>query len=198
MPAPRIFLMGRMFSRRFIIFASMRKLENHELGRPTQEEFFEMRKFPVVVVADNVRSLHNVGSMFRTCDAFAVEALYLCGITATPPDKEIHKTALGAEQTVAWRHFLKTSDAVDLLQSEGYTVLAVEQAEGAAMLDAFRIDPERKYALVFGNEVRGVDQQVVDRCAGCLEIPQAGTKHSLNVSVSAGVVLWAFFRQFGL
>ena len=150
----------------------MRKITNEELHRPSVEEFAAMPKLPLVVVLDNVRSAQNVGSFFRTGDAFAVERIALCGITAVPPCRELHKTALGAEQSV---------------------VLAVEQVEGAAMLDALAFDPQARYALVFGNEVEGVSQEAVDRCDGAVEIPQLGTKHSLNVSVSGGVVLWEFF-----
>ena len=173
----------------------MRKITNEELGRPTPEEFARRAKMPVRVVLDNVRSAQNVGAFFRTGDAFAVERIALCGITAVPPSREIHKTALGAEQTVGWDHFASTAECVDRLHAEGYRVLAVEQVEGAVMLDDFRPQPDVKYALVFGNEVDGVDQQVVDLCDGALEIPQAGTKHSINVSVSGGVVLWQFFCQ---
>ena len=164
----------------------MRKITNEELGRPTAEEFAVREKMPVPVVLDNVRSAQNVGAFFRTGDAFAVERIALCGITATPPSREIHKTALGAAQTVA---------CIDELRAAGYTVLAVEQVEGAAMLGNFTPQPGVKYALVFGNEVDGVGQEAVDRCDGALEIPQAGTKHSINVSVSGGVVLWSFFCQ---
>ena len=154
-----------------------------------------MEKLPLTVVLDNVRSMQNVGAFFRTGDAFAVEQILLCGITATPPARDIHKTALGAEQTVAWSYYPTTLEAVEQLRTEGYTLLAVEQVEGAVMLDQLEVDPAAKYALVFGNEVMGVDQAVVDRCDGAIEIPQIGTKHSINVSVSGGVVLWEFFRQ---
>ena len=174
----------------------MRKITNEELHRPTIDEFAVMPKMPLVVVLDNVRSAQNVGSFFRTCDAFAVERIVLCGITALPPGREIHKTALGAEMSVAWSHEASTSDAIRTLRREGYRTLAVEQVEGAAMLDALRIDTETKYALVFGNEVEGVAQEAVDLCDGAIEIPQLGTKHSLNVSVSGGVVLWDFFCRF--
>ena len=173
----------------------MRKSTNEELGRPTPEEFAGRERLPVTVVLDNVRSAQNVGAFFRTGDAFAVERIVLCGITATPPSREIHKTALGAEQTVAWEYCESTVSCIDALRAAGWTVLAVEQVEGAAMLDAFRPEAGRKYALVFGNEVDGVSQPAVDRCDGALEIPQAGTKHSVNVAVSGGVVLWSFFCQ---
>ena len=173
----------------------MRKISNEELGRPTVEEFAKIEKCPVTVILDNVRSLNNIGSFFRTCDAFAMEGICLCGITATPPNKEIHKTALGAEISIPWTYFKTTEEAIADLHERQYTVLAVEQAEGAVMLDRFKTDPAKKYALVFGNEVNGVGQGAVDLCDGAIEIPQRGTKHSLNVSVSAGVVLWEFFRQ---
>ena len=157
----------------------MRKITNEELHRPSVEEFAAMPKLPLVVVLDNVRSAQNVGSFFRTGDAFAVERIALCGITAVPPCRELHKTALGAEQSVAWTHHASTVECIDELRAAGYRVLAVEQ--------------EARYALVFGNEVEGVSQEAVDRCDGAVEIPQLGTKHSLNVSVSGGVVLWEFF-----
>lgn len=154
-----------------------------------------MEKLPVMVVLDNVRSLQNVGAFFRTADAFAVEQIALCGITATPPNRDIHKTALGAELTVKWSYHKETTSCIEELRQAGYRILAIEQVEGAAMLNEFTPDPNEKYALIFGNEVFGVDQQVVDRCDGAIEIPQAGTKHSINVSVSGGVVLWHFFAQ---
>ena len=154
-----------------------------------------MEKLPVVVVLDNVRSAQNVGAFFRTGDAFAVEKIALCGITATPPSREIHKSSLGAEFTVAWEYFKTTVEAVELLKSQGYTVLAIEQVEGAVMLDNLTVDKSKKYALIFGNEVSGVDQAVVDMCDGAIEIPQVGTKHSINVSVCGGVVIWKFFES---
>lgn len=175
---------------------TMKKIANADLGRPTPEEFAVAEKIPVAVVLDNVRSQNNVGSFFRTCDAFAINGLHLCGITSAPPHKEIHKTALGAEISVPWRYHERTVDAVRQLRREGYRVLAVEQVEGAVMLDRLKVRVGETYALVFGNEVNGVDQQVVDLCDGAVEIPQRGTKHSLNVAVSGGVVLWEFFRQF--
>lgn len=173
----------------------MRKIANEELGRPTAGEFARMEKMPVAVVLDNVRSMQNVGAFFRTADAFAVERIVLCGITAAPPNREIHKTALGAELTVAWEYHPSTLDCLAALRAEGYSVWVVEQVEGAVMLDDFRPEPGRKYALVFGNEVEGVGQEVADRADGGIEIPQAGTKHSINVSVAGGVVLWHFFWQ---
>ena len=174
----------------------MRKITNAELGRPTAEQFSQMEKMPVVVVLDNVRSAQNIGAFFRTGDAFAIERVCLCGITATPPSREIHKSSLGAEFTVAWQHFASTTECLQQLRTEGYTLVAIEQVEGAVMLDRFRAEEGTKYAIVFGNEVLGVEQSVVDMCDGAIEIPQVGTKHSLNVSVSGGVVLWKFFENF--
>ncbi len=174
----------------------MRKITNQELGRPSVEEFATMEKMPVVVVLDNVRSAQNVGAFFRTSDAFAVERIVLCGITATPPSREIHKSSLGAEFSVVWEHCPLTADAVATLKQQGYKIVAIEQVEGAVMLDKLEVDMTQKYALVFGNEVMGVDQNVVDICDSAIEIPQMGTKHSLNVSVSGGVVLWKFFERF--
>lgn len=173
----------------------MRKLKVTELNRLTPEAFKESKKIPLIVVLDHVRSLNNVGSVFRTSDAFRVEALYLCGITACPPHAEIHKTALGAEETVEWAYFKDTLEAVDNLKRAGYTVCAIEQAEGSVMLDNLLLDKHQKYAVILGNEVKGVQQTVVDNCDRCIEIPQYGTKHSLNVSVTAGIVIWDFFKQ---
>lgn len=173
----------------------MRKITNEELHRPSVEEFASLAKMPVVVVLDNLRSLQNVGAFFRTGDAFAVERIALCGITATPPNRDIHKTALGAECSVPWSYYPSTEVCVKELHEAGYQCYAIEQVEGAAMLDSFQAQPDQRYALIFGNEVLGVEQSVVDLCDGAIEIPQAGTKHSLNVSVSAGVVLWNFFCQ---
>uniref|UniRef100_UPI0040565A4E RNA methyltransferase n=1 Tax=Alistipes sp. TaxID=1872444 RepID=UPI0040565A4E len=173
----------------------MRKLSNEELGRPTIEEYAEREKLPVVVVLDNVRSAQNVGSFFRTADAFGIEHIALAGITSTPPNREIHKTALGAELSVAWSYYPTTLECVAKLREEGYKIIAIEQIEGATMLDEFRAASDTKYALVFGNEVEGVDQAIADIVDGAIEIPQVGTKHSLNVSVSAGVLMWEFFRQ---
>lgn len=175
----------------------MRKITNEELARPTAEEFASSEKTPVAVVLDNVRSAQNVGAFFRTGDAFAVERIALCGITAVPPSRDIHKTALGAELTVPWTYYNTTGECLAQLRAEGYQIHAVEQVEGAVRLDAFRAAPGVKYALVFGNEVDGVGQQAVDACDGAIEIPQAGTKHSINVSVAGGVVLWNFFCQIG-
>ena len=158
-------------------------------------EYKASEKQPIVVVLDHVRSLYNVGSIFRTCDAFRMNGVCLCGITAQPPNPEIHKTALGAEDSVSWRYFKKTEDAVNWLKEDGYTILAIEQCEGSTMLYNFHRDSNKKYAIILGNEVKGVQQQVVDMCDGCLEIPQYGTKHSMNVSVTAGIVLWHLLEK---
>lgn len=173
----------------------MRKLTVEELNRMDIEEFHQSEKLPLVIVLDNIRSLHNVGSVFRTADAFRLQGVWLCGITACPPAAEIHKTALGAEDSVCWEYFEDTLDAVEHLQREGYEVLAVEQVEGSLKLNTFRIDPAKRYALILGNEVKGVRQDVVDAADAALEIPQYGTKHSMNVSVTAGIVMWEFERQ---
>ncbi|MCV9387848.1 RNA methyltransferase [Reichenbachiella ulvae] len=170
----------------------MRKLKNEELNRPTIDEFKAQPKHDVILILDSIRSLNNVGSAFRTSDAFNVKKIYLCGITGQPPHRDIHKTALGATDSVEWEHVKDTKTAVKQLQEEQWTVWAVEQAEGATMLDEFTPATEGKYAFVFGNEVFGVEQDVVDACDGCLEIPQYGTKHSLNISVTIGVVLWHY------
>lgn len=171
----------------------MKKIPNEDLGRLSPEEFAALEKMPVTIVLDNIRSLNNVGSFFRTADAFMAEKIVICGITGTPPSKEIHKTALGAENTVAWEYCKSTTEAVHRLASEGYITFAVEQVQGAVMLNDMKAEAGEKYALVFGNEVAGVSQEVVDICRGAIEIPQAGTKHSLNVAVSGGIVLWQFF-----
>jgi tRNA G18 (ribose-2'-O)-methylase SpoU len=170
----------------------MRKLKVTEMNRLSLTEFHVSDKFPLVVVLDHVRSLYNVGSVFRTSDAFRLQGVCLCGITATPPHPEIHKTALGAEDSVAWTHYDQTMEAVSELRAEGYTIVSVEQTVDSVMLDQFHREPGKKYALVFGNEVAGVEQAVVDASDFSLEIPQYGTKHSLNVSVSVGVILWHF------
>ncbi len=175
---------------------NMRKLRTIEMQRLTVEEFHEAKKLPLIVVLDDVRSLYNVGSVFRSSDAFRVEAVYLCGITATPPHPEIHKTALGGEDSVAWRYFKTATEAVDALHRDGVFVYSIEQVEGSTKLQNLEVDTTRRYAVVFGNEVKGVHQEVVDMSDGCLEIPQFGTKHSLNVSVTAGIVTWEFAKQF--
>lgn len=164
-----------------------------EMNRLSPEAFKQADKVPLVIVLDNIRSLHNVGSVFRTCDAFRVSSLVLCGLTNTPPHPEIHKTALGAEYSMNWKYEAQTIEAVNQLKAAGYTVYAVEQAHHSLSLPAISPDPHKKYALVVGHEVKGVDQTVVDMCDGCVEIPQFGTKHSLNVSVAAGIVIWHFF-----
>jgi tRNA G18 (ribose-2'-O)-methylase SpoU len=168
----------------------LEKLKITEMNRLSVDEFHAKTKTPLIVILDNVRSMHNVGSVFRTADAFLVEAVYLCGITCCPPHAEIHKTALGAENTVVWKYFNQALDAVNSLRSDGYTVLAVEQAKGSTLLPELRVNPKAKYAVVLGNEVKGVQQAVVDACDGCVEIPQYGTKHSLNVSVTGGIIIW--------
>lgn len=171
----------------------MQKKTIWDMGRDTVEEFKAKRKIPLTVVLDNIRSLNNIGSIFRTADAFRVERLMLCGITATPPSPEIHKTALGAEESVDWEYFPDTMDAVSRLKGEGYTVCALELVNGAVSLERFEPQPGARYAVVAGHEVNGVDQRVVDACDLCLEIPQEGTKHSLNVSVSTALAIWHFY-----
>jgi 23S rRNA (guanosine2251-2'-O)-methyltransferase len=173
----------------------MRKLKITELNRLTAKEFEQANKTPLIVVLDNVRSLHNVGSVFRTCDAFLVEEIHLCGITSTPPHAEIHKTALGAEHTMQWKYFEDAIQSVEMLKKDGYVIYAAEQAEGSTNLYDMRIPGGQKIALVFGNEVKGVQQKIIDQCDACIEIPQYGTKHSLNVSVSAGIIIWEIFKQ---
>ncbi|MDR2131627.1 MAG: RNA methyltransferase [Odoribacteraceae bacterium] len=167
-----------------------RKLQNDELHRLSLDEYKSVEKLPVVILLDNVRSQHNIGSAFRTSDAFRVEKIYLCGITATPPHREIHKTALGAEESVAWEYAEATVDVVRELKARGYIIVAVEQAEGSRSLEDATLRPGQKYAFVFGNEVRGVEQEVVALSDYCLEVPQFGTKHSLNISVTVGIILW--------
>lgn len=173
----------------------MRKLKINELNRLSTEEFKETAKTPLVVILDNIRSCNNIGSVFRTSDALLIKKIYLCGITATPPNKEIHKTALDAEKSVAWEYFDKTEDAITKLKENGYKIFAIEQVEKSISLSDFQPSNNEKLALVFGNEVKGVQQKVVDLCDGAIEIPQYGTKHSFNVSVSAGIVLWDVFQK---
>ena len=173
----------------------MRKLKITELNRMSVEEFKESDKLPLIVVLDDIRSLHNVGSVFRSSDAFRVEAIYLCGITAVPPQPEIHKTALGAEDTVDWCYFKDTLDAVKELKEKGYTVYSIEQVEGSTLLNELTLETGKKYAVIMGNEVKGVKQEVVNASDGCIEIPQFGTKHSLNVSVTTGIVIWDLFKK---
>lgn len=166
------------------------------MQRLSVDEFHEAPKLPLIVVLDDVRSLHNVGSVFRSADAFRVEAVYLCGITATPPHPEIHKTALGGEDSVAWRYFPTATEAIESLHNDGFFVYSIEQVEGSTKLQNLQLDTDRRYAIVLGNEVKGVHQEVVDMSDGCLEIPQFGTKHSLNVSVTAGMVIWEVAKKF--
>ncbi len=173
----------------------MRKLKNSELNRLSIEEFKKSGKTPLVVVLDNIRSLNNIGSVFRTSDAFLTEKIILCGITAKPPHKDIHKTALGATESVNWEYAESTIDAVNKLKNEGFIIVSIEQTEKAIMLQDFKIEKDKKYAVIFGNEVKGVQQEVVNLSDYSIEIPQYGTKHSFNISVSAGIVLWEFFRK---
>jgi tRNA G18 (ribose-2'-O)-methylase SpoU len=173
----------------------MRKLENRELDRKSITDFKKSEKTPLILVLDDVRSLHNIGSVFRTADAFLVEKIILCGITATPPHKEIHKTALGATETVAWEHNANVLEVIENLKQDNIAVFAIEQVENAIFLQDFEVEGDTKYALVFGNEVYGVSQDAVAICDGCIEIPQLGTKHSLNIAVSAGIVVWDFFKK---
>lgn len=174
----------------------MKKKLVTEMGRIGLEEFLNSDKLPLTIVLDNIRSLHNVGSVFRTSDAFRVERVLLCGITAVPPSSDIHKTALGAEDVVPWQYFADTMQAVDELRLQGYEIFAIEQVQESIPLQSFAVENNRRYAVILGNEVKGVQQQVVDACNGSIEIPQFGTKHSLNVSVTAGMVIWEFARKF--
>lgn len=176
----------------------MKKLILDDLNRKNTEEFKQAEKTPIIVVLDDIRSLHNIGSFFRTCDAFLIEKIYLCGITATPPNKEIHKTALGATETVAWEYEKEVMQVVDRLKTENVKILSVEQVEGSVMLNNFTVESNVKYALFFGNEVKGVNQQVIDSSDTVIEIPQLGTKHSLNVSVSGGIVIWDIFQKMNV
>jgi len=176
----------------------MKKLKLDELNRVGVDEFKEQEKLPVIVVLDNVRSMHNIGSVFRTADGFAIEKLYLCGITAQPPHREIEKTALGATQSVEWVHYQTTLDAVASLKADGYRVIGIEQAAGSIMLNTYKPKPSEKYALIFGNEVNGVSDEVMAQIDECIEIPQFGTKHSFNIVISAGIVLWDFFAKLRL
>ena len=177
----------------------IRKLDTEEIIRISTEEFKQAKKIPLVIVLDNVRSMHNIGSVFRTSDAYLVEKVVLCGITAQPPHAEIHKSALGAEFSVDWEYYADTNEAVEALKREGYEVWAIELAENSVMLDQFSVLNSQlstqKIAVVMGNEVKGVQQSVIDKCKGCIELPQFGTKHSLNVSVTAGIVIWELFKK---
>ena len=174
---------------------TMKKLRTIEMQRLSVDEFKQAEKLPLVVVLDDVRSMHNVGSVFRTGDAFRIEAVYLCGITSTPPSAEIHKTALGAEDSVEWKAFNSAEEALIALKEAGYEIYSIEQAHGSTMLQDFAPLPGKKYAVVLGNEVKGVHQEVIDASDGCLEIPQFGTKHSMNVSVTAGIIIWHFAKK---
>lgn len=173
----------------------MRKLKNSELNRTSIEDFKRLKKLPIVVVLDNIRSSNNIGSVFRTSDAFLIEKIYLCGITATPPNKDIHKTAIGATESVDWEYKKTTLEAIQDLKSQGFIIVSIEQVEKSIKLNELSIDTTKKYALVLGNEVKGVDQDIVDNSDFCLEIDQFGTKHSLNISVCAGIVIWEFFKK---
>ena len=174
----------------------MRKLKNEELNRLNIDEFKNASKTPFVVVLDNVRSMNNIGSVFRTSDAFRIEEILLCGITATPPHKDIYKTALGASESVEWKYFKTTIDAISYLQQNSYKIVSVEQVEGSIVLPEFQLQDNEKYAFVFGNEVKGVQQEIIDVSDYCIEIPQIGTKHSFNISVCTGIVLWDVFQKY--
>jgi len=176
-------------------YSDMRKLSMDELNRVNVEKFNQLEKLPVICVLDNIRSQHNIGSIFRTADAFRVKELYLCGITATPPNREINKSALGATESVKWRYFADTHAAIEQLKTEGYKIIAIEQAEGSIMLENYTPNASENVALIFGNEVTGVSDKVMELADACIEIPQFGTKHSFNVSVSAGIVLWFFYNM---
>lgn len=176
----------------------MRKLKLDELGRVSTEEYKDINKIPVVVVLDNIRSMHNVGAVFRTSDAFLIEKIFLCGITAIPPHKEIHKTAIGATESVDWEYVEDSVELVKKLKTEHYTIVSIEQVENSIEFQHYDVDTDQKYAIVMGNEVDGVQQEIVNETDVCLEIPQSGTKHSLNVSVCTGIVLWKWYEAFQL
>jgi tRNA G18 (ribose-2'-O)-methylase SpoU len=173
----------------------MRKLLNSELERKTVDEFKKSEKSPVIIVLDNVRSQSNIGSIFRTADAFLTRAIYLCGITATPPHRDIQKTALGATESVVWKYYPRTGEAIDDLKAAGYKIIGVEQTEASIELQNIRLEEGEMYALIFGNEVNGVDQDIIDLCDLCIEIPQFGTKHSFNIAISVGIVLWELNKK---
>jgi tRNA G18 (ribose-2'-O)-methylase SpoU len=173
----------------------MRKLENSELKRKSISEFKESSKTPIIIILDDIRSFNNIGSVFRTSDAFLIEKIYLCGITAVPPNKEIHKTALGATETVTWEYATSVLEVIEKLKTENTLVYAIEQVEKAILLHDFKIEKDQKYAIVFGNEVFGVSQNAIEICNGTIEIPQLGTKHSLNIAVSAGIIVWDLFSK---
>lgn len=173
----------------------MRKLLNHELERKTVEQFRTSEKAPFIIVLDNVRSQSNVGSIFRTADAFLTEAIYLCGITSSPPHREIQKTALGATESVTWKYYSKTADAISELKGKGYKIIALEQTDESVVLQNLHIESDQRYALIFGHEVNGVDQEILNKCDLCAEIPQFGTKHSFNIAISVGIVLWELNKK---
>ena len=173
----------------------MKKLANEELNRISKEQFKEASKTPIIIILDDIRSLHNIGSVFRTSDAFLIEKIYLCGITAIPPNKEIHKTALGATDTVEWEYEKDILTVLDHLKNENVSLFAIEQVENAVFLHDFQVENKKRYALIFGNEVKGVSQEAIKKCDGVIEIPQLGTKHSLNIAVSAGIVIWDIFQK---
>ena len=176
----------------------MKKLKNSELSRLSIDEFKNSSKTPVIVILDNIRSAHNVGSIFRTCDAFLIDKIILCGITAIPPNKEIRKTALGSSESVDWRYYKNTEEVIMKLKKKDYQIIAVEQANKSIKLESFRPENEKKYAIIFGNEIKGISQKIIDNSDSVIEIPQFGTKHSLNVSVSAGIVIWDIFSKISL
>ena len=176
----------------------MKKLKNSELSRLSIDEFKNSSKTPVIVILDNIRSAHNVGSVFRTCDAFLIDKIILCGITAIPPNKEIRKTALGSSESVDWRYYKNTEEVIMKLKKEEYQIIAVEQANKSIKLESFKPENEKKYAIIFGNEIKGISQKIIDNSDSVIEIPQFGTKHSLNVSVSAGIVIWDVFSKISL
>ncbi|MAW67875.1 MAG: RNA methyltransferase [Flavobacteriaceae bacterium] len=176
----------------------MKKLKNSELSRLSIDEFKNSSKTPVIVILDNIRSAHNVGSVFRTCDAFLIDKIILCGITAIPPNKEIRKTALGSSESVDWRYYKNTEEVIMKLKKKDYQIIAVEQANKSIKLESFRPENEKKYAIIFGNEIKGISQKIIDNSDSVIEIPQFGTKHSLNVSVSAGIVIWDIFSKISL
>ncbi|MCX6257022.1 MAG: RNA methyltransferase [Bacteroidia bacterium] len=173
----------------------MRKLKNNELARISIQDYQASDKTPLIIVLDNIRSMNNIGSIFRTCDAFRVESLYLCGNSATPPHRDIHKTALGATESVNWKYFISTSEAIRQLKIDGYTVISIEQTDGSTELQDVCISKVSRYALIFGNEIKGVDDAIIDMSDSCMEIPQFGTKHSLNVAVSAGIIIWELYNK---
>lgn len=178
----------------YFLLCRMRKLTMNELNRKSVDEFKVAEKIPVAIVLDNVRSMHNVGSVFRTADAFLLEKIYLCGYTPQPPHRDIHKTALGATETVEWKYYPKCVDAINFLKDNGYTIIAVEQTEQSIFLNKFSFANNSKLAVIFGNEVNGIDEEILKLCDSCIEIPQMGMKHSLNISVAAGIVLWEIVR----